>query len=668
MSKRSFLAAIALALILGLGLIAFSGNFLRSDRSLLEAPYQEGDTPEDYAEVKETLQPSQTHVVSAQTSGGSKVESTPVPLEAGAERGEDLYDVLLLYDSAHVRDFDVNFCKVAEYYGLLCRMFDVGTWELWDGTLRDERGEYFELIGVAADILLGSEPFLSNQELGNLKSAIRAGGANLFISNVNDKHNSDVLSDVTERAVVGVLEPRDFSRDWIVSTEAPEITREFTGRTIVADDAEPQGDFALSLGGRSGVTTLLTSTDAEGGTYAVFVRATTGTGSVYVSGGGIRGNVNELSLRAMYYDPSRFSSIVPMMIATRFEFEDEAWHQSHDYANLTIDDPSLTEPFGSLSYTGLLSQMEVHNFHTTIAMHPVTWSMSEPEVIGLFLLNPDRFSLAQHGNNGDGYEFYWYDASADLESEGRILPPRPLVDQEADIIQGVARMEKHQIRTGIPFDRVMIFPWGISPEPTFDVLKKHGFLGTINAQAAPLGATQPAEFDYGMFPAITSYGGFPLLTRRHPGSYSPFRADLQPFIFDLFVDKPALFYSHAYEERELFASGIDAFNPVADEINNLYGEVEWRNLGYILKHLYLERTNDDGSVDVKIFGNHVIITNYSNSETTYHLIKDQPENSPISDLYINAQEFEYRIVEDTLTADVLIPANSTLELIISYDD
>jgi hypothetical protein len=257
--------------------------------------------------------------------------------------------------------------------------------------------------------------------------------------------------------------------------------------------------------------------------------------------------------------------------------------------------------------------------------------------------------------------------SEDDEHAGMEQPARPLADQEWDIMEGLARMEMHKSLIGVPYDKVMIFPWGISPEQTLVLLKNHNFLATVNAQDVPLGATRPQDWDYGMYQANMNYGNFPTLTRRHPGTYQPFRPWIQPFIFDLFVDKPALFYSHAYG-RELFDTGIDAFNPIADQVNEVASGVKWRSLGYTIKHLYLEKISDDGSVDVKMYGNHLIVTNEYGDERTYHISKEETLNVPISLLTVNGHEFPYRVEEGLLALDVRAPADSYLEILIHYGD
>lgn len=592
---------------------------------------------------------------------------TPIPLEVGSEKGEDWEDVLLLYDSTRVTNFDINFCKVAEYYGLLCLKVALDTTGLTDELLQDAQGNYFKLVGISADTLLRAPSLLTNDEMSIIKSSIETGGVNLLVSKVHEHLDAAVLAELTNGAVLGATKPQDSTRDWSVSSAAPEITREFTGQVIsYTYKTATQGDFALTLGQQESVTRLITSRDDAGVAYPIFVRWEKGAGSVFIDAGEEGESLEELPLRELY-SVYNFSKIVPLMFTVRYALGDEAWHNDHNYANLTIDDPALTEPYDNLSFVGLLWEMKAHNFHTTIAFIPANWDKSEPAVVRLFRGNPEWYSLVQHGNNHDGYEFYKYSVSEGDEYEGEALPARPLADQEADIVEGLARMEKHRSLTGIPYDRVMIFPWEISPEPTLVLLKKYNFLATVNAQDVPLDATRPPVWDHGMYQANMDYGNFPTLSRRFIETYQAFQSQLQYFIFDLFIDKPALFFAHAHE-GELFDAGIDAFNPVAEQVNNVPGEVQWRSLGYIIKHLHLEKTNDDGSVDIKLYGNHLIVTNGSSDERTYHISKTETLNLPISRLTVNGHEFPYRVEKGLLSLDVSVPARSSLEILIRYGD
>jgi hypothetical protein len=595
---------------------------------------------------------------------------TRLPLQVGSSWRDDMDDVVLLYDAARISNFDVNFCKIAEYYGALCRKVALNTTNLTLELFQDSGGEALSLIGISAGTLLRDSPMLvTGEELKILKTTIEVSGTNLLVSDLQYVFSDSVrLLSLTNGALSGATKPEDAQRDWFISSLAPEITREFTGRIITATLTEPQEGLALVLSGREPVTTLISSQDDSGAAYPIFARLKIGAGSVFANSGELAYSLDESALKDLYYDWDFYSlaSLVPLMMTMRYSLGNEAWHNDHNYANLTIDDPALTEPWRKLSYTELLREMEAHDFHTTIAMHPVTWQRSEPEVVTLFLEHPDRYSLVQHGNNGDGYEFYKYNVSEDDEYNGHKLPARPLAEQEMDIVEGMARMTEHRKLTGIPDDRIMIFPFGISPEPTLVLLKRYNYLATINAQEIPLDADRPSDWDYGMYQAVMDFASFPSLPRWCFQTYQEFRPLHRLFIFDLFMDKPALFCTHAYERDDFGKGNVGAFNPIADQVNAVTGAVEWRSLGDILRHLYLEKLNDDGSVDVKMYGNHVIIANGYDDMRTFHIAKVETLNVPISRLTVNGHEFPYRVEDGLLILDVQVPANSSVEIRILY--
>jgi hypothetical protein len=680
MNRRELVITLIVSLVLGIGLFAalYGPQVLTAKRSpgtvepwptqtaeSLDAEPAVGTTTPSTASgtaapaTREPTEPSPTAVSTESPEVSPSPTPTIIPLEVGREKGEDLEDVLLLYDSTTMTSFDTNFCQIAEYYGLTCRRIALDETDLTDELLRDPLGDYFRLVGIDADNLLRTEPLLGADELAVLKSSIEAGGVNLLVAKMDDQHDPIALVEITDGAIVGATKPQGLQAGWTVSSEAPEITREFTGQVIMPQDTLIQDDSALVLGQDESITVLISSTDEEGSVYPILARVNQGIGSVFVDAGQPMRSVEEVPFWRLYYW-SPFSELVPLMVTMRYTLADEAWHHNPNYANLTIDDPALTEPWRQLSFYGLLGEMRDHNFHTTIAFIPVNWDTSEREVISLFRANPGRLSLVQHGNNHDGYEFYKYEVSAGDEQ-----PARPFEEQEADLLEGMARMDLHVQHTGIPHDKVMVFPYGISPEATLVLLKQNNFLATVNGQDVPLDATRPSNWDYGMYPGQVNYGNFLTLPRQLADDYPPTQAMLQRLVFDLFLDKPAISYGH---QGGLFEIGMHAFNPVADYLNNLHGELEWRSLGDVIKHLHLQKVNDDGSVDVMMLGRYLVLSNESGDERTYHMFKEEALNVPISYLTVNGHEFPYRVEEGVLALDVRVPAGSSLEIVIRYEE
>src|SRR5208283_4098305 len=57
---------------------------------------------------------------------------------------------------------------------------------------------------------------------------------------------------------------------------------------------------------------------------------------------------------------SAFLQIAPAMIFAKFCAGERGWHALHYYANFTIDDPWLREPYGYVDYEMLLGEMKEH--------------------------------------------------------------------------------------------------------------------------------------------------------------------------------------------------------------------------------------------------------------------------------------------------------------------
>src|SRR6202008_403069 len=82
-----------------------------------------------------------------------------------------------------------------------------------------------------------------------------------------------------------------------------------------------------------------------------------------------------------------------------------------------------------------------------------------------------------------------------------------LEQQTADIKQGIARMERFQALTGLPYDRFMVFPHAVAPEQTFAALKTYDFLGTANSSNVPIGVSFPTDLTFLLRPYTASYQG-----------------------------------------------------------------------------------------------------------------------------------------------------------------
>jgi hypothetical protein len=340
-----------------------------------------------------------------------------------------------------------------------------------------------------------------------------------------------------------------------------------------------------------------------------------------------------------------FAEIAPVMIFTKYCAGERGWHALHHYANLTIDDPWLREPYGHLSYKSLLKAMEDHNFHTTIAFIPWNYDRSDAEAIAVFRNHPEKFSICVHGDNHDHKEF------DDLES-------KPLSLQIAAIKQSLARMEKFQTLTGIPYDNVFVFPHNIGSENILEELKKYNFAATVNSMNVPMDRTKPASPFFALRPVTLSFGDFPSISR-----YSASMPNPDLFIgVNEFLDNPVLFYGH----QDLFDNGIGAFDGVADEVNKLQPDTRWRSLGDIARNLYLIRLKDDFNYDVLAFSSSLDLNNTAGRNSVFDIQKQEADSAAIASVSVEDRVVPYEWSGGHLHLSVDVPAGESRRVIIRY--
>ncbi len=353
------------------------------------------------------------------------------------------------------------------------------------------------------------------------------------------------------------------------------------------------------------------------------------------------------------YESNRFFEVAAFMMFLRYSFGDRCWHSLGDYANLTIDDPWLIEPYGHLNYKRLLEEMGDHNFHTTIAFIPWNYDHSEPDIVSLFRDNPDRFSICIHGNNHDHYEFYKYEKVL-----GDPWPAKPLDVQEGNIKQALARMGKFRNLTALSYDRVMVFPHGIAPARTLGLLKKHNFIATVNTGNVPLGSHEPADALCRLKQVTLKFENFPSLNR-----YTPNRTQ-SDIAIDLFLDNPILFYAH----HDFFEDGIDAFNETADMVNKIQPDIKWKSLGHICQQLYLEKLRYDGNYDVLALSSNFILENTHQCDLTYFVRKEESFSFSIKQITVDSQPYSYKKSERDLTLEVSLVEGESRHIFIEYEN
>jgi len=345
------------------------------------------------------------------------------------------------------------------------------------------------------------------------------------------------------------------------------------------------------------------------------------------------------------------SNIVPTLMFLKHAFGDRCWHGLKDHANLTIDDPWLREPYGHLSFGGLCNEAKKANFHATIGFIPYNYDRSEENVIATFHKCKENLSLSIHGNNHDFREF---ERAGDHHGD------------EMRILQALERMNIFRRKTGIPYDRVMVFPRGVFTSDSLRLLKEHNFIMTVNATSGPVDVSNPKSDVDEIRGVNLDVGNFPMIKRMmlpQSGIDRPVQMSLKSWIaMRLFLDLPVILAAH----HDYFRKGMDAFNPVADFINRTQPVVEWASLGEIGRRLYLQRRIDEQEIEVQAFSSQVMIRNSYPFEMKFKVRKKEDFSIPIEAVKVDGQNHEYHREAGHIRVDIRIAPGSERSVEILY--
>jgi|GEM_PF-4287407 len=325
----------------------------------------------------------------------------------------------------------------------------------------------------------------------------------------------------------------------------------------------------------------------------------------------------------LQYKKLILKKIVLLMLVKKV-FKDTVWHYPVVHANLTIDDPRLSRTYGFVDYKKLLMEMRKVGFHTTIAFIPWNYRRNNKDTVALFRQNPDCYSICYHGNNHDRREFYRYSYNVNNE-----FPDKSLSVHERNIMQSMVRMRQMAEGTGLEIDRVMVFPQGIAPSNTLELLKKYGFLATVNVNNIPLDEPWPEELHFYLDVTTLDYGNFPSIRRFSPEVFfDPEKSWVLEFL--IFIGNPIITHTH----HQFFASGIDRFGSIAQKFNKF--NVVWGSLKTISEKLYKIRRVNVASFEVVALCNSIVLRN-DFSEDSVFVVRKKHDSSIIG-LSINNEK------------------------------
>jgi len=186
----------------------------------------------------------------------------------------------------------------------------------------------------------------------------------------------------------------------------------------------------------------------------------------------------------------------------------------------------------------------------------VELTRTDKRIAALFWERPDRLSLCVHGCDHTEGEF----AKTDFN----------YLDKKVQL--ATARMIEHEKRTGIPFDRVMVFPQGKFSNTALEALKKNNYLAAVNTEAMPVDGSISSTF--------------PFFLRHKPED-----------VPDCVSDPLFIVLHHDY-----FKNGYERLTDFVDELNGRSKNVKWDSVGSIVRSIVPAQEGDFNPAGVDLSG------------------------------------------------------------------
>ena len=488
-------------------------------------------------------------------------------------------------------------------------------------------------IGGRECVVIGTETLAFLRELSPpdaLQDFIEKHCAKVLVFSVGrSRQHQNLLSWLTNGAVTGLAPPEE-RHVFQLPAGGRRFSGAFAGQSFAMKRPVPVSTFDLSNADSRDVEKILLADERP-----VFLRMQRGSCELFLLALAQLPDINER------LSPSRgvedyYDQLIPLLIFLRRCFGEMCWHGSESTARLIIDDPLLNQTYGFLDYRALRNSMRTAGYGTSIAFIPWNyWRTSKKKATGIFDQDPN-LSICVHGCDHTNKEF----EELDLGS----------LQWKADT--ALRRMERHQSRTGLPFDPIMVFPQGRFSSSAMSALRTSGYLAAVNTICFPtnVGAEPLTIADF-LRPAITKFHGFPLFQRRYPRR-------LIDFAFDVFLGRPVLIVQH----HEDFRDGYRQLEEFVDGLRKLAPKLTWGALPDQLMRSCMIRSLAEGSVEVRFFTRQFRFKNGRSGRTGLVFSREEPDASTISSVLVDGMSVPFSVKSGFLTFEHQADAGQVIDV------
>ena len=277
------------------------------------------------------------------------------------------------------------------------------------------------------------------------------------------------------------------------------------------------------------------------------------------------------------------------------------WTGDNRFANVIIDDPPLKAKYGFIDFRRLSQRALDRHLCFTLAFIPWNFRRGRRRALQLFQQSGDHLSLCVHGCNHTRREFGIADQTR--------------LDGLASL--ACERMDALARRTGIPYQRIMVFPQGILSAEAMLALKRNHYLAAVNTEVLDVTGKQCLTLRDMLQPAVTAYHGFPVFLRRKVED------GIENIAFDLLLGKPAIVVTH---HEDYYSDDAPVWR-LTEAITNLHAAPQWRPLTDVLSNTVRYRETSEGEVEAVAYTNTVSFAQLPTSwrGRALRVIKREPE-------------------------------------------
>ncbi len=503
-----------------------------------------------------------------------------------------------------------------------------------------EPGKALELAAQCANgtssvfnLCMHADTFTSFGDRGSLHEALQTilhAGGNIFIYGCSQKTSAKSLETLSDGRVTGLVTGESCELAHL-PLEGKRWSKQLAGadfpRGTSMNSSQDVFNLAHGVGPSSNVFSLITLAGKP-----AFLSFQVGNGHVFLSSIAESPDFDEYVANEQTVE-SFYDSVLPALIFIRFTCQEFCWHGGYPAARLIIDDPVLRPKYGLLDFKRLFASLEQHNYAATVAYIPWNHLRTSGHDVPLFQTPGERFTVCIHGCDHTKNEYGALD-------EKVLLYKSQLAFK---------RMYNHQKRTGLGFEPVMVFPQGRFSQCSLRALRASGFLAAVNTSHFPVdNDLKFASLGDLMLPAFSNGRGVPVFGRHYPGSSFP-------FLFDLFIGRPAFIVEH----HDFFDKGFPVIEALVDQLNACQPGLSWGTLQETIETTCWQRALSSELWEVRFFTDRFRLTNRSNKSLSYRLWKQERDLETTSGVSVGDHRKPMERVGDTLQIELVLHPGET---------